>query len=468
MDRQFAVHRPLIDIKYEISQVVALEQTVQTLLSLSGYQMIDTPLIEPIDLFLTKAGSQFIDKLFVIDQQNLQLALRPEFTASALLRYITQEQTRQRSVRWQFRGPVFQLESASQSKNYIQRYSLGAELIGIADVSADAEIISLATQVITSLKIEDWILTIGDLSVLRSVINQFDLDNRTQRFLLNQRFNFQDSDIGKEKVLHNLQKLLGDELDYPPDNNTLETAQTQHTQQMLDILLDTTQRGQTMGGRTRHDIAQRLLNKQQRLSERERITAALDFLHQWAQIEGTISDVMTQVRDLTPNVSHVLDNWMRLFGLIEVYGIDLDRVRIKPDLVRNWDYYTGAVFEIRTQDGLLLAGGGRYDELARLVGSEIDVPAVGFAVYMDNVLGLSPTQQPKQKWSMQYTPTNVVSAIRWAAALRQRQIPIELIMAGNDAPNTLHVVDDTLQIETVRYHIDEIDIVVEKLTHTHE
>jgi histidyl-tRNA synthetase len=87
--------------------------------------------------------------------------------------------------------------------------------------------------------------------------------------------------------------------------------------------------------------------------------------------------------------------------------------RINPYLVRGLDYYTHTVFEIteveaeptpdtqgeetdkkkkgeeRSSGPMSIAGGGRYDYLAKRLGSKKDVPAVGSSIGVDRVL-LSP------------------------------------------------------------------------------
>ena len=65
---------------------------------------------------------------------------------------------------------------------------------------------------------------------------------------------------------------------------------------------------------------------------------------------------------------------------------------LNKNLVRGLSYYTRTVFEIVEQGGsedgtpLALAGGGRYDYLARQLGSKKDVPAVGFSIGVDRIV----------------------------------------------------------------------------------
>ncbi len=61
-------------------------------------------------------------------------------------------------------------------------------------------------------------------------------------------------------------------------------------------------------------------------------------------------------------------------------------VRFTPTLVRGMGYYTGMVFEITTAElGLSVAGGGRYDGLVgKLCGQH--VPAVGFSIGFERIV----------------------------------------------------------------------------------
>ena len=70
-------------------------------------------------------------------------------------------------------------------------------------------------------------------------------------------------------------------------------------------------------------------------------------------------------------------------------GINLDRVTFAAEFGRTLAYYTGLVFELRTQSfGAAgpIAGGGRYDGLMRAAGAEADVPAVGAAIHTERLL----------------------------------------------------------------------------------
>ena len=71
------------------------------------------------------------------------------------------------------------------------------------------------------------------------------------------------------------------------------------------------------------------------------------------------------------------------FEALEARGV-ADRVRIDLGLLRDLGYYSGAILEVYDPAlGHILGGGGRYDGLLRRFG--IDLPAAGFALYVERV-----------------------------------------------------------------------------------
>ena len=115
---------------------------------------------------------------------------------------------------------------------------------------------------------------------MRVLLERFKLDSRTQRFLLHHLP--RSSRPAKPMSWISLTSCCSARA--VRNEVGTEMVSELSTQQMLDVLLDATQRGVTMGGRTRHDIVRRLLQKRQRATERAQVVAALDFLEAWSAI----------------------------------------------------------------------------------------------------------------------------------------------------------------------------------------
>ncbi|HEX7060102.1 MAG TPA: ATP phosphoribosyltransferase regulatory subunit [Solirubrobacterales bacterium] len=71
------------------------------------------------------------------------------------------------------------------------------------------------------------------------------------------------------------------------------------------------------------------------------------------------------------------------FDALESRGV-ADRVQIDLGLLRDLGYYSGAILEVYDPAlGHVLGGGGRYDGLLKRFG--VDLPAAGFALYLERV-----------------------------------------------------------------------------------
>lgn len=418
-----------------------------------GYQLIDIPIIQRANLFLTKAGDRIAERLLTLEHNDTTLALRPEFTASAVHHYITQ--AFDRPMRWQFNGPIF-----FQDVYEHQQHSIGAELIGLSGTIAEAEIITMAVQGIIELGITDWHVVIGHVGLMRQLLSQFSLDQRTQHFILNNR-----------QVILSQPELLNNYLNgVTPMFRSVSALSQDDTQELLDILLNTSRANMTMGGRTRHDIARRLLRKRQQIAQQEQIVNAITFLEKWSAIRAPVEQAMDQIAPFVqddPIAQEIFAHWQAVIALLQSANIDTNRIIIQPDLARTWDYYTGSVFELYAGENIQIAGGGRYDELPRLIGSERDIPAVGFAYYANNILTALPDQSPDQTQSYRLIVDQGSEsiAIQWATALRQAQIAVQLIEeAVQPQPDDLTLqADGGLSHQNTVYSFDSASTLIKVL-----
>jgi histidyl-tRNA synthetase len=90
-----------------------------------------------------------------------------------------------------------------------------------------------------------------------------------------------------------------------------------------------------------------------------------------------------------PGMAGSLDDLTKITATLDRLGRSY---QVQTMLVRNFEYYTGPVFEFRA-GGRRVGGGGRYDDLIALVGGE-SVPASGFALTArDLVSQTKPTAQ---------------------------------------------------------------------------
>lgn len=404
-------------------------------LALAGYETKDSALVQPAELFLTKGGDRVIDRLITFERGNKTYALRPEFTAAAALMYA--EDPAQGIKRWQFSGSIFQ-EPMAAGGGFTHR-QLGAELIGWEGAAADAEMIGLAYDAVSSQDIGDIELVIGHAGLTRTLLESFHIDPQIIQFLLNQRGLLAAG--GLDTARHKLQQfLLVDSMDNAPSTGSDEDA--------VATLMAITSRSLAFGGRTREEIAKRLVHKRRRGANPIAIEQALMFLNQWVKIEGTAASALEAITSYiqTEPAQDIFQTWRDTLTLLsEGYGVPLERMTLRPDLNRVWDYYTGVVFELRTASGIPVGGGGRYDGLIRLLsGQEHDIPAIGFGLDVDVLI---------EQYGAEQTPADapvfsVVGAPMQSAALAQNLRRAGFTVALN---HNTHLIVEAVADGTIRF-----------------
>ena len=76
-------------------------------------------------------------------------------------------------------------------------------------------------------------------------------------------------------------------------------------------------------------------------------------------------------------------HFMKVLEYLDDMGVEYE---LNHRLVRGLDYYTHTVFEVMTKDDdMSIGGGGRYDELVKLLGGP-QTPAIGFAVGIERTI----------------------------------------------------------------------------------
>src|SRR5262249_50736038 len=92
-----------------------------------GYDGIQTPVIEPLELFLRKSGDEIVARMYSFSHWNRRLCLRPELTASIMRSYVGELQGLALPLRLHYAGPSFRYERPSRGRSR-QFTQVGVEL----------------------------------------------------------------------------------------------------------------------------------------------------------------------------------------------------------------------------------------------------------------------------------------------------------------------------------------------------
>ncbi len=370
-----------------------------------GYQGIQTPIIEPLELFLRKSGDDIVARMYSFSHWNRRLCLRPELTASVIRAFVDQLQGHSLPLRVHYGGPIFRYERPSRGRSR-QFTVVGIELIGGAGAAADAEVLHLACAGLESVGITRYRLVVGHLGAALQLLAQLGMTDHAQGLVLDQMEPIARGRIDLDAAIARVVDLLGDggstngrSMDLPPSLASLPPEQA--TAVATDILRRASLPVEG-GARQPHDIIHRLLAKSRRPDPTDQVRAAFEFVAELHAAAGPAERLSATLRPLLQRHglgTEPVDDVTAALELLREYGPLSSQAEVVVDLslARGLRYYTGLVFEIYvdSDDGpLQLCGGGRYDDLARALGGREAVPACGFQYGLER-LDLASTHRPR-------------------------------------------------------------------------
>jgi histidyl-tRNA synthetase len=144
-----------------------VEQKANRMCQLYGYERIETPIFEDTRLFIKGTGetTDIVQKeMYTFDDRSgNSLTLKPEGTPSVCRAYLEHGYNNlPQPVKLCYFTPIFRYERP-QAGRYRQHYQFGAEAIGEADASLDAEVIDMGWQFLKSLGLQKILLFINSI-----------------------------------------------------------------------------------------------------------------------------------------------------------------------------------------------------------------------------------------------------------------------------------------------------------------
>ena len=307
---------------------LAFEKLLEKEASSHGFKRVQTPIFESLDLFTAKSGPGVVKQLYAFqDKSERALTLRPELTAP-VMRMISEEmRAHSKPMRLSYFGQCFRYEE-SKAGRYREFFQYGVELIGASGPLAEAEVVSLAINMLESSGLIDYEVRIGHVGILRDILVGLGLSTEGE------------PEAPVASAMRFLDKGDWDGLASLFANNGVESN-------------------------------------------------ALENLKKLAQLDGGI-ETLESARDILSalGVSHEsLDELSHLLAAVSKLAPPPPSLKVNLCVARGLDYYTGMVFEVNVEElggeGQVL-GGGSY-KLLHLFGLEDLDPSCGFGLGFDRV-----------------------------------------------------------------------------------
>lgn len=329
----------------------------------------DGPPLEPLELYTKKSGEEIVGQLYnFTDKGGREVSLRPEMTPTFARMVAAKANALRKPVRWFSVPQLFRYER-QQKGRLREHFQLNVDIVGEADVTADAELLAVAIEIVRALglTVNDVRARVSDRRLLRALLGALGVseDQAPAVFAVIDKIERQPVEVSREK-------LAG-----------------------LGLADGVVGRIVALGGRV--------------------------------SLEGLRAQYGTE-----PAVNECLGELSRYFAYLDAMGV-ADWVDLDLKIVRGLAYYTGIVFELFDAHGEFRAicGGGRYDTLLKSLGG-VDLPALGFGmgdVVLGELLrhrGLMPETMPGPDYWVAYTnPAQLPEAMRVAQALRGSGASVE-------------------------------------------
>ena len=178
-----------------------------------GYQDIQPPTFEYMDVFREEVGSTSVQELYkFIDREGNILALRPDMTPSIARVAATHFAEEEVPIRLCYLGNTF-VNHVSYQGRLKENTQLGAELVGDASVTADAEMIAMVGSGLHKIGLKEFQISIGHVDFIQSLLQATGLEDdvlpEIRQLLVNRNFYGIAEVLRKHHVTNQLREAFG-------------------------------------------------------------------------------------------------------------------------------------------------------------------------------------------------------------------------------------------------------------------
>lgn len=142
---------------------------------------------------------------------------------------------------------------------------------------------------------------------------------------------------------------------------------------------------------------------------------------------GFLQNARALYHQASPDFKSSVEDFINITTLLDSLGYEYE---IDITAIRGFEYYTGVCFRLQT-NGEKIAGGGRYDDLIPLMSGK-NIPACGFALYIDPIMKLLPPESKESSESKilisgeESTPEIARNCFTLAQSLREAKYTAEI------------------------------------------
>ncbi len=347
----------------------------------AGYPQIAPPVLQPAEPFVELGGEDIRRRMvFANDADGRALCLRPDLTIAVARAYLASPLAG-KAANFCCLGPVFRRRDGANAE-FVQA---GIESFGRHDTAAaDAEMLALGLEATTHYGVDAPDIHVGDVGLFAALVAALDLAPVWKRRLVRD-FN------RKPSLTNDLDQLTAaapnDAPDYQSVLAALAGAEPEAAHRLVTEVLALAGVAAT-GDRAVSDITERFLDQVALHTPTQLPQDIRALIERFLAVSGDPDEAAGELRALASDakiaLEPALDQFETRTGFLAARGVDVRTIKFATGFGRDFDYYTGFVFELHDpRADSVLVGGGRYDTLLKRLGAGTPIPAVGFAASIE-------------------------------------------------------------------------------------
>ena len=370
----------------------ARSATITQVFDGAGFEMVAPAHIQPAELLVDLVGEEMRERTYsVADRSGEELCLRTDLTVPICRLYLDRHPQADAVAKYAASGMVFRQPTPETSGELDagELHQVGLEIYNSRDPArAEVEVLDLVLSALRRSDLRSFRLRVGDVGVFHDLVDAIDMPQRWRERL---KHHFR----RPKAFMSYLRRLTGRRTAKLPDDirALLDPRNPIETEKRIEAHLDG--KGvNVLGNRSLAEVTASLLEHLADETDPPLELSAASIIDSYLAIEAPPQEALKRIAELGArqpglDLSKSLTAFEKRLQLFADARIDTADMIFAADFGRDFEYYTGFVFEVTQPGGggsRAIAGGGRYDGLLQAVGAPRRVPAAGAAIYTDRLL----------------------------------------------------------------------------------
>ena len=299
----------------------AVTEKIRQVFESFGYGEVITPAFEHLELLVAKAGEEVVEQIYTFTDKAGRKLGLRFELTTPIARIVAERADLPKPMRFYYIQPVWRYEEPQRGR-LREFWQAGVELIGVSDVQGDAEVVAVLISALRKTGLSEFKVHVNDRRLIEGLLAW--------------------AGVSVEKIPIALRAI-----------DKLEKLGAEYVREGLGKLT----------------------------SDASRLEKLIEYLASGDPLNLPLEELPSTAKEGARALGDLIDEVEEGYGLSGF---------LKPDLsvVRGLDYYTSIVYEAKVPLGGELgsiAGGGRYDDLIKLVGGP-PLPATGMAIGLERLI----------------------------------------------------------------------------------